>query len=244
MIAAPTYFIEIQRQLSSAWSSQTHLLQQAAEWIAQALLRGRYLYVFGTGHSHMIAEEVFYRAGGLAQASAILEEPLMLHLSASASTQKERESGYAARILQRYDVSDGDVVLVVSNSGRNAVPIEMVLKSRECGAKTIALTSLAHSRSVTSRHPSGQRLFEVADLVIDNGSVAGDAAVEVPGTALRMGPTSSVVGIFLVNALVLEAAALAVSQGWSPAIYASANGEGAIHNESLLERFRDRIRHL
>ncbi|MBI1841951.1 MAG: SIS domain-containing protein [Verrucomicrobia bacterium] len=244
MIAAPQYFAAVQETLSRAWHSQTAALDQAADWMATALAQDRCLYVFGTGHSHLLAEEVFYRAGGLAQAAPILEEPLMLHESASESTGRERESGYARRVLARYPATPGDVLVVASNSGRNAVPIEIVELARAQGLRTIALTSLQHSRSMASRHASGKRLFEVADLTLDNGSVPGDACVPVPGIGQRMGPTSTIVGAFLLNALMLEAAARAVTLGWTPAIYESANTDGAAGNADLLARFRGRIRHL
>lgn len=244
MIAAPQYFAAVQETLSRVWQSQTAVLDQAADWMATTLAQDRCLYVFGTGHSHLLAEELFYRAGGLAQVAPIFEEPLMLHQSASASTEREREPGYAERVLARYPIVSGDLLIVASNSGRNAVPIEMVQLARGRGLKTIAITSLQHSRSVTSRHASGHRLFEVADLTIDNGSVTGDASIAVPGIAQRMGPTSTIVGAFLLNALVMEAAARAVALGWVPAVFESANAEAPTHNQDLLARFRGRIRHL
>ena len=244
VIAAGHYFTIIQESLARVWTSQSAPLNTAADWIASALVQDRFLYVFGTGHSHLVAEEVFYRAGGLAQVAPLFEEPLMLHESASASTELERESGYAEKILERYPLSSGDVLIVASNSGRNAVPIEMTELARKKGAKTIAITSMTHSRSVSSRHASGKRLFEVADLVLDNGSVVGDATLSIPGIDQLMGPTSTIIGAFLVNALTLEAAARAVKKGWQPAIYASANTDGGEHNATLLSRFRPRIRHL
>lgn len=244
MIAAPLYYQIILETLASVWESQQPSLETAAGWIADALASDRCLYLFGTGHSHLLSLELFYRAGGLAQAAPILEESLMLHESASGSSEREREEGFAARILQRYPVAPGDVLLVASNSGRNAVPIEMTLEAKARGLKTIALTSLTHSRSVLSRHTSGARLFEVADLSLDNGAVVGDASVTLPGTEACMGPTSTIIGSFLVNALALEAATLAIQRGWTPAIYTSANGDGGDRNAELLCRFRDRLPHL
>lgn len=242
--AAHLYHQAVLETLERVWNSQSPVLEQAADWLADALVDNHLIYLFGTGHSHLLALELFYRAGGLVHVAPILEEPLMLHESASLSSERERESGYAERVLARYPIAAGDILVVASNSGRNAVPIEMVLSARGRGLRTIALTSLTHSRSVTSRHPSGLRLFEVADLVIDNGSVTGDAAVSVPGVAIPMGPTSTVVGSFLMNALSVEAAARAAKRGWKPEVFSSANAGGSESNTGLLERFRGRVHHL
>ncbi len=231
-------------QLRHATNSQRTALENAASILASALLADRHLYVFGTGHSHMFAEEVFYRAGGLARAAAILDGPLMLHESASDSSRLEQETGRAEELLARYPVAAGDVLVVASNSGRNAVPIEMTLAARERGLRTIALTSLAHSRAFPSRHPSGKRLFEVAEFVIDHGSPVGDAALDLPNLPRRFGPTSSLAGLFLVNALVARAIELATLAGHPPEIYASSNADDPGWNEALLARYRGRIRHL
>jgi uncharacterized phosphosugar-binding protein len=220
-------------------------MDAARDAIAEALVTDRVIHVAGSGHSHMLAEEVFYRAGGIAAAQAILDEDLMLHRGAERSTLLEREAGHAARVLARYDIAAGDVVIVASNSGRNAYPVELALLARERGATVIALTSMEHARRVSSRHPSGKRLFEVADIVLDNGGSYGDGALEVPGIADRMGPTSSVIGIWLLNGLIAEAAAEAAARGAEVDVYRSANAEqdgGAM--AAILDRWRGRIRGL
>ncbi|MCC6231222.1 MAG: SIS domain-containing protein [Verrucomicrobiales bacterium] len=238
------YLRTVLEQLRHAADSQRTGLEHAASVLASALLDGRYLYVFGTGHSHMLAEEVFYRAGGLARAAAILDPPLMLHQSAADSSRLEQESGRAQELLDRYPVRAGDVLIVASNSGRNAVPIELTLAARERGLRTIALTSLAHSRAFPSRHASGKRLFEVAEMVLDHGSPIGDAALDLPGLPRKFGPTSSIAGLFLVNALVARAIELATHAGHPPEIYASSNADVPGWNEALLAQYRGQVRHL
>lgn len=238
------YFDAIQSQLQQARSTQTAPLLQAAEWLAEALCSDRWLYVFGTGHSHMIAEEVFYRAGGLARAAPVLDHRLMLHHEAIQATYVERESGLASRILASYPVAPGDVLVVASNSGRNAVPVEMALRAKELGLRTIAITNMEQSRAWPSRHDSGKRLFEVCDLVLDNCGVSGDACLELPGLPGKIGPTSSITGLFLINALVVEAIRLALNKGSKLEIYISSNTNGDDHNHLMLEKYRSRIRHL
>lgn len=221
-------------------------IRSAAAAVADALDAGGVLHVFGAGHSHLLAEEAFYRAGGLAAINPILDLRLMFVDGALASTHAERQPGYAAGILEREDVRAVDAAIVASNSGRNAVPIEMALALRARGATVIAITSLAHSRAVTARHASGRKLFEVADIVIDTGVPAGDAAITLPGTAFRMGPLSTLVGAAIVHSVLIEAAALLVERGREPPVLASANLDSTSQSdlEQLLARYAGRIRYL
>lgn len=244
MTAVDRYLELALQQIHAAADSQRGAIDAAAGLVADALIAGRFLYAFGTGHSHMLAEEPFYRAGGLARACAILDPPLMLHEGAAASSQREQQTGYAAQVLDRYPLTAGDVLVIASNSGRNAVPVEMAITARQRGIRTIAITSLNHSRAFPSRHPSGKRLFELADLVLDNTGVPGDAALELPGLPRKVGPTSTVVGALLLNAMVVRAIELALSRGHTPEVYASSNADVPGWNEALIAKYQPQIRHL
>jgi uncharacterized phosphosugar-binding protein len=237
--------------LSVAWeqmdrvaTTQRAAIEQAAGWVADALWGDGFLNVFGTGHSHMLAEEVFYRAGHLARAVPMLDEATMLHENAIDATYQERESGYAEEILDRYRLTAGDVLIVASNSGRNAVPIEMVLGGRRRGLRTVAITNCAQSFAWPSRHGSGKRLAEVAELVIDNCGVDGDAAIEIDGFPHRIGPPSSLTGLLIINLIVAQAIENCVRRGVQPEVYVSSNTNGDDHNTRLLEKYRNHIRHL
>jgi uncharacterized phosphosugar-binding protein len=231
--------------LDRAVASQTVAFDTARDAVARALAADRLVYVAGSGHSHLIAEEAFYRAGGIAAAQAILDPDLMLHVSASRSSQLERETGRAERVLADYDVMRGDVVFVVSNSGRNAYPIEMALAAKARGATTVALTSLRHTRSVTSRHPSGKRLFEVTDIILDNGVEYGDAGLTVGSHGLRMGPTSTITGVFIINAVLAAAVDHLADQGVAVDVYQSANAQGAeMAADEVIRRWKPRIKGL
>src|SRR5512141_763640 len=153
------YFDLLRNLLTEIESINAAAMEQAAEAVADCLQRGGLLHTFGTGHGHILAEELFYRAGGLVPVNANLDPVLMLHLSALGSTQLERLSGYADVVLSRYEVHTGDVILIASNSGRNSVPVEMAIAAKARGLTVIALTSLTHSKSQPSRHPGGKRLF-------------------------------------------------------------------------------------
>ena len=244
MNAYEKYYAVAREQLEQVFATQRVAIDQAAAWLGEALANDRWLYAFGTGHSHMLAEEIFYRAGGLAHAVPILDDQLMLHKEAIEATYLERSEGYAAKLLKLYPVERGDVLIVASNSGRNAVPIELALTGRERGLKVIVITNLAHTRAWPSRHASGKRLADAGDLVIDNCGVEGDACVELRGMPSPVGPTSSITGAFIVNAIIVQGIENALARGVAPEIYISSNTNGDDHNDKLLQKYRSRIRHL
>jgi uncharacterized phosphosugar-binding protein len=217
------YLDKLQHILAAALSNQQTTLQIAAEKIAVSLRQGGILHVFGSGHSHMLAEELYVRAGGLAPINAILIPELMLHENVERASLLERQPEYADSVLEGQDWRIGDVLLVISNSGSNGLPVEMALRGRQAGLFTIALTSLSFSRTLDARHPSGKRLFEAADLVLDNYGQPGDACLKIPGTAANCGPTSTVVGAALLNALMAETIDRLVREGSHPPIFVSGN---------------------
>jgi uncharacterized phosphosugar-binding protein len=243
MNAKDNYFDFLQTQLAEIRQTQRPSMDEAASWVAEALAAERFIYTFGSGHSHTIAEETFYRAGGLARAVAILEPKLMVHESAVASTEWERKEGYAAEVLSRYPIRNGDILFVVSNSGRNAVPIEMAMEGIRRGAKVIAITSIKYSGSVASRHSSGKKLADIAQLVVDNCSIAGDAVVGIEGFATRVGPTSTITSAFIINSILVVAVERAVAVGTAVEVWGSANTDNS-NNEVLLAKYRGRVPHL
>ena len=220
-------------------------IREAGRLVAEALRADRLVHVFGTGHSHMLAEEGLYRAGGLAPVNAILESGLMLHEGAAISTRLEKLLGYSPIVADKYGFEEGDLLIVISNSGVNAAPVEMALLAREAGLKVLAICSLAYSKSVEPRPGVSARLYEVADLTLDNLGEPGDAVVEVDGTGLQVGPTSTLIGATLLNAIFAVATCTLAAEGVEPPVYRSSNMPGASeHNRGLVERFRGRVRHL
>ncbi len=230
--------------LDRVLDEQPTAFDAVCEAVTTALASDHLIYVAGSGHSHILAEEVFYRAGGIAAAQAILDPDLMLHLGAERSTLLEREEGRAEQVLADYPVGPGDVVFIASNSGRNAYPIEMALACKARGATTIALTSMRHASAITSRHGSGKLLYEVTDLVLDNGGEYGDAALTV-GRERHMGPTSTIAGVFILNAVMAEAVDTLAERGVDIDVYQSANMQGAeAAAEQMIRRWQTRIRGL
>ncbi|MGE4233265.1 MAG: sugar isomerase domain-containing protein [Bacteriovoracia bacterium] len=215
-----------------------------AKLMAKTLEKNNLIYVFGSGHSSMLAEEAFHRAGGLVPVYPILHSFLSPHVSPKIASQIERTEGIAKALLARASVKKGDLIFIVSQSGINAAGIEMALEAKKKGLKTIALTSLTHSKSVRSRHSSGKKLYEITDHVIDNRCPAGDAIVKIGNQSV--GPTSSLVNFLLYNWAVTETCRLLASKSkrWRKVlpVYQSANTFGGDeHNESLEVLFRSRI---
>ncbi|AIJ51221.1 conserved hypothetical protein [Brucella abortus bv. 4 str. 292] len=235
------YFNDVIARLSGLRDRLAAQMEKAADLIAAAARADRRVYVFGTGHSHMMAEELHYRAGGLAITVPILCGSIMLQDGAVASSHFERIEGAVRPILDRYGIPDGDVLVVVSNSGVNAAPIEAARYAREKGAAIIALTSVAYSNTIARGRT---QLLSLADVVLDNDAPSGDAVLEIAGSALKVGPVSTALGVTILNAVFADVAARLVGEGDAP-IYLSANmpGSGDI-NRSLVERYRDHNPHL
>jgi len=231
--------------IESLQEEQLGSVREAGRLVAEVLRADRLVHVFGTGHSHMLAEEGLYRAGGLAPVNAILESGLMLHEGAAVSTRLEKLPGYSPIVADKYGFEEGDLLVVVSNSGVNAAPVEIALVAKEAGLKVLAISSVAYSKSVEPKPGVPARLYEIADLTLDNLGEPGDAIVEVDGTGLKVGPTSTVIGAALLNAVFVEATCALASEGMEPPVYRSSNMTGAPeHNRRLVERFGGRIRHL
>jgi uncharacterized phosphosugar-binding protein len=244
MEAYKQYWEQISQKVA-ALPQQSEKIELAAKWVAEALGQGGFIYTSGTGHSHIFAEEIYYRAGGFARVRPILDEALMLHKDASRSTEMERLSGYAEQLLQDYPIGPKDVFIISSNSGRNTVSIDMAMIAKSAGAKVIVITNLQHSQSVASRHPSGLKLYEVADVFFDNLGEIGDAAVSIPGYPYKVGPTSTIIVTMLLQGIMVQAATLIVTNGQDPEIFSSSNADGAeAYNDALIAKYKGVIRGL
>ncbi len=218
--------------------TQSETLHAAALAAVDALAGNGRVYAVGTGHSHMVGEEFYARAGGLACIQLIAPMELTLGEHPMKSTKIERIGEYAHVILAQYGVKKGDVLLISSNSGRNAMIVELALECKRQGIKTVGFTNLTHSRQVTSRHESGKRLFEVCDIVIDNCGCEGDAAMDVPGVRGKMGSSSSLLGMFMAQSLSMEIAEEMVRRGMEVPVFLSSNLDaGDNWNKSIMERY-------
>ncbi len=236
-----TYFDNLQALLARTLDAQQPAMETAARQIADCLKRGGMIYTFGTGHGHLLALEIFYRAGGMARVCPILVEKLMLHISAAGSTLEERKEEWVPRLLERFPIKAGDVLISASNSGRNAVPVLLAKEARARGAYVIALTSMNHTTAVASRNSLNLRLFETADLILDNGGVLGDASVAFADGAM-VGPTSTAIGAAMLQAIVCRVKEISLEEGFEADFFKSSNVDGGDEwNDRLIERYKDTI---
>lgn len=229
------FFELLKTKLIECEATQSETIEKAAQMIVDSHLKNGRFYVFGTGHSHMIAEELYLRAGGLAFVKAILPPEMMLHEMPNKSTQLERLPGYSKALLDLYPVDENDVFLIISNSGRNSAPVEMALEAKKRGAKVIAITSMKHTTKATSRQKDGLKLYEVADLVLDNMAEYGDAGYDIGG--VKVAGTSDFIGIAIVQTLTVAIASKLEELHLELPIFRSGNIDGA---EEINSKFHNK----
>ncbi|MFD9108352.1 sugar isomerase domain-containing protein [Streptomyces bottropensis] len=218
----------------------------AATLIADCVRADGVVQAFGTGHSQAMVLELAGRAGGLVPTNRIQMADLVLfggdHPSGLDDPLLEREPGIAVRLYELADPRPQDLFVIVSNSGVNNVIVEMALHAKERGHRLLALTSLAHTHAVPATHPSGRKLVDLADVVLDNAAPRGDALLELPGGG-AVCALSTLTGVMLVQMTVAEAAARLLATGDRPPVYVSANVPGGFESNLELERrYAGRIR--
>ncbi len=245
-MSARQYLQSARDTLEKLVDTQLPQIQNAARLLADTITAGGSIFSFGASHSFIMTEEMVYRAGGLMLVNPIYPHGMNLGVRPITLTSRlERLPGLGRELLASSPAKTGDALILASTSGRNAVVIDMALLARDKGIKTIAITSLAYSDSVGSRHASGKKLAELADIVIDNGAPYGDAAVEIPGFRQKVGPLSTVTGCAVANALVVETVQLLLQRGVTPPVFMSANLDGGdAFNAEQLRIHRDRIHYL
>ena len=245
-MAFDEYIDKLQSILERIRREQSGRIVEAGRLVADALAAGGVVHTFGTGHSHLIAEEAFFRAGGIAAVNPILDERLIFLKGALESTRTEQESGLARQLIEKEDVKAEDAAIIISNSGRNAAPVEMAMEMKSRGIKVIAISNLQQSRASAPRHSSGKRLYELADVAIDNCVPTGDALLSLQGLQSPIGPSSTVAGAAIINSVIIEAVVELLIRGERVPILPSANVEGV--NEAtlseILSRYKGRIRYL
>jgi len=219
-----TDYLEKCRELVNHALDQANVISKAADWFAETILAGRMVHLFGSGHSRIMVEEMWPRYGSFPGFNPIVELSLTFHnpvVGANGQRQAmflENTPGLAKRILRNYDLSPIDSALVASSSGCNVVPIEIAQEFQQRGVKVVALISRQHSEASESRHESGKKLHDFADLVLDTGAPVGDAMTAIDGMDTPVSPGSTVGGCMLVNALKAEIATQLVKAGQPPKV--------------------------
>jgi uncharacterized phosphosugar-binding protein len=233
------------RGLIAAVEAQLPAICRAADWFAASILAGRMVHVFGSGHSRILVEELWPRYGSFPGFNPIVELSLTFHnLVVGANGQRqamflENVSGLAERILRNFDLSPLDSALVASSSGCNMVPTEMAQQFRDRGIKVVAIVSRRHSEASESRHPSGKRLPDFADLTLDTGAPVGDAMVAIDGLETPVAPGSTIGGCLLINCLKAEVAARLTQAGNPPRVLTAPAVVGKQQADELFESAYD-----
>lgn len=231
-----SYFHRANELLARAWTANAAAIAQLAPIVGASVARGGVIHTFGSGHSELISREIIGRAGGLVGVSGIID-PTAGFI--------ENLPGYGSKLVERYDrqhqLLPGETLVVISNSGKNGSPIDIALYGKQKGLTVVALTCLAMSKVTPSQHPSGKRLFEVADHVLDNGGVPGDAIVEV-SAGINAGPTSTFIGCSVLNWLMLAVLEWLKVNGHTLPVLRSQNLAGAIeYNRELGKKYAGRL---
>ncbi len=232
------YYNSILKMQASVIEGQRDTLLATAIRMADTIERAERIFVFGTGHSHLMAEEAFYRAGGLAVVVPVLSTALMLHENLELGSRLERTGGLAAPLLDRYRPKPGEMIFIFSNSGVNHLPVEMAQVAAERGLFVVSISAFAYAEAAPLSS-LGKRLDEVSDIALDNGGVPGDALVQLNDSGWRVGPSSTVLGALIWNCLVCECASLLEARGAEIPVIASFNmPEAAKQNEAILSQWR------
>ena len=230
------YLHKITACLTQIESEEGERLSDVSRLVADTIKKGGLIFTFGCGHSHLPGLDAFYRAGGLASVSPMLDTDLMLHNGAAKSSRMEKMSGIACEVFRRYTPSDKDMIFIFSASGKNQVPVEMAQAAKTAGVKSVGVSSLAYA-------DKGGRLHENVDIAIDCKVPYGDACMDVGD--VKMGGLSTYAACFILNTCLINGAKIALQEGVKPPVYISGNVEGGReHNVTLEDLYMGRVKHL
>lgn len=216
----------------------------AGRLLADTVAGGGRIFAFGAGHSALPAQDIVYRAGGLALVN-LLAVPGAVGVDtvpATLGSALERVDGLATAVLETSPARSGDTLIIVSLSGRNALPVEMALAARARGLTVIGATSLAYPEHTAARHRSGTYLKDHCDVVLDSKIAVGDAELTAEGVPAAFGPASTVVTCALLQAVVATAVGVLAERGIEPPLLRSGNVDGGLDwNDTVMTRYADRI---
>ena len=235
------YHSEVKKLIDKVVDKNQDILNKVIDLVSKTIINDKIIHAFGRGHSHMIGLELFARAGGIANVNAMLDSTVMTSEGARRSAEIERISGFAKVIWDQHKIKKNDIFIVISNSGRNAMPIEMAELAKNNLNKVIAITSINQSSKFPARIKNQKKLYEIADYVIDNCVPSGDSIIPI-GKDFS-GAVSSILGCFIVNLIVTESLKIVHKAGKKLPLFYSQNIDG-ISNEELFSKYEKRVKHL
>ena len=249
MKAWEKYFEELKKITRKIKETQQENIMKAAEILADTTEKGGIIYGFGTGHSHLVADDAFWRAATPANYCALLEPSASGNQEITKSYYIENAYGIGKLIVDYHRITPNDCMIIISNSGNNIAPVDAALRAKEKGIPVIGITAVEYSDYLTCKHKDGVKLKGVADVVLDNCSLIGDAAVEIEGFPMKVGSTSTIPNIYLQNAILTQMVEILVQRGFEPDVYynghlAFMDENCADHNDKLVDKYFYRIRNL
>lgn len=239
------YFDEIKPLLDSIEKTQGPQIEKAAQVMTDVIANGGMVHIFGPGHTCILAQETTWRAGGLSAMSPIIDPDLVTFFGPQVGLMEQLE-GYGVILFETHATEPGEAVIVVSHLGFCAVAVDVALAAKRKGLTVIAVTGVDYSRQFEPWHSSGKRLMDVADIVLDNFCPVGEALVKLEGLPQPVGPASTILAAYILDALVVQVAANLLERGITPPVRWSANVEIPFElREQLIrstyEPYRDRI---
>lgn len=235
------YINKVKQLFDDIYNSQHENIEKLIDLFIENISNNKIIHLFGTGHSHMAGMELFVRAGGLANINAMLDLTAVQVVGARKSGALEKVGGLADEIYNSYDIREGDLIIISSNSGRNVVPIEMAIRAKNEGVYVVALTNLAQSKITASRHKNNKNLYEYADLVIDTCVSFGDSLISVDN--IKTGPGSTLASVLILNTVVSETIKRLKGKNVDVEVFQSQNLDKS-NNESLYKKYAKRIKHM
>ena len=249
MKAYEKYFEQLAAVVEKVRTSQADNIMKAAQILADTTEKGGIIYGFGTGHSHLVVDDAFWRAATPANYCAILEPSATGNQEITKSYFVENTYGIGKLIVDYHRITPNDCMIIISNSGNNIAPVDAALRAKEKGIPVIAITAVEYSDYLKTKHKDGVKLKDVADVVLDNCSLIGDAAVEIDGFEMKVGSTSTIPNVYLQNAILTQMVEILVEKGLKPDVYynghmAFMDEDFAKHNDELVDKYFYRIRNL
>ena len=249
MRAWKSYFKVMEEIVEKIETTQQEAIGRAAALLADTTQKGGIIYGFGTGHSHLVTDDAFWRAATPANYCALLEQSATGSFEITKSYEIENIYGIGKKIVDYHRITPKDCMIIISNSGNNIAPVDAALRAKEKGIPVIGITAVEYSGYLKTKHRDGVKLKDVADVVLDNCSLIGDAAVEIEGFPMKVGSTSTIPNVYLQNAVLVEMVDILVKRGFRPDVYynghmAFMDENCANHNQELVDKYFYLIRNL
>lgn len=249
MRAYEKYLTGIKEIIDRIEATQSEKIIQAAELLADVSEKGGIIYGFGSGHSHLVIEDAFWRAATPANYCALLEPSITGSFEITKSYGIENLYGIGTQVVDYHRITPNDALIVISNSGNNIAPVDAALRAKEKGIPVIAITAVDYGNYLTTKHRLGVKLKDVADIVLDNCTPIGDAVTEIDGFPMKVGSSSTIPMVLLQNMILTEMVEILVKRGFEPDVYynghiAFMDEKASEHNDRLVDKYFYRIRNL